>query len=128
MLVNERAIDLEGEGIVALEPGVDQVFVRQQVSQAVPQVYALGQNFPNSFNPGTTIQYSLPEVGPVSLKVYDIASQVVRHLVYQPQNAGSHLEIWDGLDAPGAPPANGVYIYELRAGEFRALRKMLLIK
>ena len=88
LLVNERAIDLEGEGIVALDPGVDQVFVRQQVSQAVPQVYALGQNFPNPFKPGTTIQYSLPEVGPVSLKVYDIAGQVVRHLVNQPAECG----------------------------------------
>lgn len=127
-VVNEKVIDLEGEGTVALEPGVDQVFVRQQVSRAVPQVYALQQNFPNPFNPGTTIQYSLPEAGPVSLKVYDIAGQMVRHLVNQHQNAGSHQAVWDGLDASGAPTANGVYIYELRAGEFRALRKMLLIK
>ena len=114
--------------MVALEPGVDQVFVRQAAGQAVPQVYALQQNFPNPFNPGTTIQYSLPEAGPVSLKVYDIAGQVVRHLVDQQQVAGSHQAVWDGLDASGAPTANGVYIYELKAGQYRALRKMLLIK
>ena len=57
-VVNEKVIDLEGEGTVALEPGVDQVFVRQQVSRAVPQVYTLQQNYPNPFNPGTTIQYN----------------------------------------------------------------------
>ena len=113
---------------MALEPGVDQVFVRQAAGQGLPQVYAFQQNFPNPFNPGTTIQYSLPEAGPVSLKVYDIAGQMVRHLVNQHQNAGSHQAVWDGLDASGAPTANGVYIYELKAGEFRALRKMLLIK
>ena len=113
---------------MALEPGVDQVFVRQQVSRAVPQVYALGQNFPNPFNPSTTIQYSLPETGIVSLKVYDIAGQVVRHLVNQQQVAGSHQVGWDGLDASGAPTANGVYFYELRAGDYRTLRKMLLLK
>ena len=128
LLVNERAIDLEGEGTVALEPGADQVFVRQAAGQGLPRVYALQQNYPNSFNPGTTIQYSLPEAGPVSLKVYDIAGQMVRHLVNQHQNAGSHQAVWDGLDASGAPTANGVYIYELKAGEYRALRKMLLIK
>jgi len=94
----------------------------------LPGFYALGQNFPNPFNPSTTIQYSLPEAGPVSLKVYDIAGQLVRHLVDQPQGAGSHQVLWDGLDESSVPTANGVYIYELKAGQYRALRKMLLIK
>ena len=62
------------------------------------------------------------------MKIYDITGQVVRHLVNQQQVAGSHQVEWDGLDASGAPTANGVYIYELRAGEYRAVRKMLLIK
>ena len=125
LVVNEKVIDLEGEGILALEPGAGEVFVRQTV---LPRVYALGQNFPNPFNPATTIQYSLPQAGPVSLKIYDMAGQVVRHLVEQDQVAGSHQAVWDGLDKAGAPTANGVYLYELRAGEFRALRKMLLLK
>ena len=125
LMVNGRVIDLEGKGRLELMPGVDEVFVRQVV---LPREYALAQNFPNPFNPGTTLQYSLPAAGPVSLKVYGIAGQVVRHLVDQHQNAGSHQVVWDGLDASGAAMANGVYIYELRAGEYRALRKMLLIK
>ena len=125
LVVNEKVIGLAAEGMVVLEPGVDKVFVRQTV---LPRVYALGQNFPNPFNPATTIQYSLPQAGPVSLKVYDMAGQVVRHLVEQDQVAGSHQAVWDGLDKAGAPTANGVYLYELRAGEFRALRKMLLLK
>ena len=64
----------------------------------------------------------------MSLKVYDMVGQVVRQLVNQHQNAGSHQAVWDGMDESGAPTANGVCIYELRAGEYRALRKMLLIK
>ena len=57
-----------------------------------------------------------------------MAGQVVRELVKQIHNAGNHQTVWDGLDASGMLTANGVYIYELKAGEFRALRKMLLIK
>ena len=107
---------------------VNEVFVHQVVGQVLPQVYALQQNFPNPFNPSTTIQYSLPQAGPVSLKIYDMVGQVVRHLVEQNQVAGSHQAVWDGLDKAGAPTANGVYLYELRAGEYRARRKMLLLK
>ena len=128
LVVNEKVLDLEAEGMLALEAGVDEVFVRQAVGQVLPGVYALGQNFPNPFNPATTIGYSLPQAESVSLKVYDMAGQMVRHLVEGDQVAGSHQIVWDGLDAAGAPTANGVYIYELRAGEFRALRKMLLLK
>ena len=125
LVVNEKVIDLEGEGMLELVSGVDEVFVRQAV---LPQFYVLEQNFPNPFNPATTIQYSLPAAGPVSLKIYGIDGQVVRHLVSQHQNAGNHQAVWDGLDESGMQTANGVYLYELRAGEYRALRKMLLIK
>ena len=125
LVVNGKVINLEGEGVLELVSGVDEVFVRQAV---LPQFYVLEQNFPNPFNPATTIQYSLPAAGPVSLKIYGIDGQVVRHLVSQHQNAGNHQAVWDGLDESGMQTANGVYIYELRAGEYRALRKMLLIK
>ena len=125
LVVNEKVIELAGEGRLKIEAGADEVFVRQPL---VPQFYTLGQNFPNPFNPSTTIQYRLPRAGPVSLKVYDIAGQLVRHLVDRPQSAGSHQVIWDGLDASGAAAANGVYLYELKAGSYRALRKMLLLK
>ena len=58
-------------------------------SSTVPRTFRLQQNFPNPFNPGTTIQYSLPAAGAVSLKIYDMAGQVVRQLVDQHQNAGT---------------------------------------
>ena len=126
--VNGNVYPLQGRGEVVVDPVNDPVYLRMVSPLPLPQNHALQQNFPNPFNPGTTIQYSLPEAGPVSLKIYDMAGQVVRQLVNQIQNAGNHQTVWDGLDASGTPTANGVYIYELRAGEYRALRKMLLIK
>ena len=125
LVIDKRIIDLDGAGRVALESGAEEIFVRQT---ALPQAFSLRQNFPNPFNPATTIQYSLASPGPVNLKVYDLAGQVVRQLVDQRQGRGAHQVVWDGRDEAGTPAANGVYIYELRAGTYRAWRKMLLIK
>ena len=125
LVVNEKAIDLEGEGMLDGVATTDEVFVRRTL---LPRIYVVGQNYPNPFTPTTTIQYSLPEAGLVSLKIYNMAGQVMRQLVYQQQSAGSYQAVWDGLDESGEPTANGVYIYELRAGAYRALRKMLLLK
>ena len=125
LVLDGRIIALDGAGRVALESGAEEVFLRQA---ALPQAFSLRQNFPNPFNPATTIQYSLASPGPVSLQVYDLAGQLVRLLVDQRQGGGAHQVVWDGRDEAGTAAANGVYIYELRAGKYRAWRKMLLIK
>ena len=90
----------------------------------------LRQNFPNPFNPATTIRYEVirPSVL-VSLAIYDIAGQRVRQLVRaQRRSAGPHEAIWDGRDDEDKLVANGVYMYQLRAGQFRQVRKMVLVK
>ena len=128
LVVNGMVIELEGQGTLVVEAGVDELSVRQSSTRALPKAFSLEQSFPNPFNPTTTIQYSLPEALRVSLKIYNISGQVVRDLVNEHQDAGKHQIIWDGLDSSGGLIANGVYFYELRAGENRALRKMLLLK
>lgn len=97
---------------------------------AVPGSALLRQNFPNPFNPATTIRYEVirPSVL-VSLAIYDIAGQRVRQLVRaQRRSAGPHEAIWDGRDDEDKLVANGVYMYQLRAGQFRQVRKMVLVK
>ena len=88
----------------------------------------MAQNSPNPFNPVTTIRYEQKEAGAVTLRIYDVMGQQVRSLVDALQSSGRHQVRWEGRDERGAPVANGVYFYELRVGEFRALRKMILMK
>ena len=98
-----------------------------QVSSA-PSRFALHPNHPNPFNPETTIRYDVPETGMVRLRIYDVAGQVVRTLTDAFQPAGSYSVVWDGRNEQGDQVANSVYLYELRAGDYRAIRKMLLMK
>jgi hypothetical protein len=90
-----------------------------------PMEYSLSQNYPNPFNPVTTIQFSIPvgTYGRTSLRVYDLLGREVAVLVNEKKAPGSYQVTFDG-----AGLASGVYIYELRAGEFVQTRKMALVR
>lgn len=85
--------------------------------------YTLEQNYPNPFNPVTTIRYQVVERGTVVLKIYDAIGREVQTLVNQEQAAGRHEVFFNGSNLP-----SGIYIYTLRAGNYRSSRKMVLIK
>ena len=108
----------------------DRAFVEDQgVGADLPATYELAPNFPNPFNPATTIRYALPLAGRASLTVYDALGQVVAVLVDDVEGAaGRHAVVWDGRDRQGRKAANGLYFYRLRAGDFAQVRKMLLLK
>jgi hypothetical protein len=91
--------------------------------QAVPSSFALRQNYPNPFNPSTTISYELPRPSTVTLCVYNVAGQVVATLVDAKELTGFH-EVMFRADRL----ATGVYLYRLRAGDFTATRKMLVLQ
>ena len=97
--------------------------------QTRPEAFALANNYPNPFNPATTIQYALPQAADVELTVYNVVGQVVRTLVAQHQSAGRYAVAWDATDDGGHSLSSGMYFYHLQAGdEFREVRKMLLLK
>jgi len=98
------------------------------LSETVPEVFALGQNYPNPFNPQTTISYQVPQESAVKITIYDLTGRVVRELVNQRQTAGSHTAVWDGTNKAGAKVASGVYLYQMKAGEFVQTRKLTLMK
>jgi len=88
----------------------------------------LYQNFPNPFNPTTSIPFDLAHVERVRLAIFNVQGQLVRTLVDQYVNAGHHRPIWDGTDNDGNHVASGVYIYRLTAGSYRATQKMVMVK
>ncbi len=84
--------------------------------------------YPNPFNPSTTIAYDLAQAGNVRLRVYAASGQIVRELVAANQASGRYEVEWDGRDGNGVLVGNGVYLCELRAGDFRAVTRMVLMK
>jgi len=89
----------------------------------VPVNFVLLQNFPNPFNPTTKIRYSLKDDCDVSLSVYDVLGNKVASLVNSYQNAGIYEFTFDGSNL-----SSGIYIYQIKAGEFTAIKKLLLLK
>lgn len=92
-------------------------------SVAIPKDYELFYNYPNPFNPTTIIRYALPKDGLVTLKVYDVLGREVKTLINEFKPAGSYNVTFDASNL-----ASGVYIYQLRAGDFVANKKLILMK
>jgi hypothetical protein len=101
--------------------------------ESVPVSTELLPNFPNPFNPETWIPYQLAKPSDVSITIYDIRGSVVRELDLGQKTAGyytdrSRAAHWDGRNKLGERVANGVYFYQLKAGDYSYLRKMLILK
>lgn len=95
----------------------------QERPDGFPDRYVLDQNYPNPFNPSTNISYQLRANSFVVLKVYDLLGRLVKTLVNETQNAGSHSVIFNGSSIP-----SGVYFYTLEAGTYHDAKKLLLLK
>ena len=110
--------------ITLTDPGAAKAAV-----QTRPEAFALADNFPNPFNPATTIQYALPQAADVELTVYNVVGQVVRTLVAEHQSAGRYVVEFDATNDSGHRLSSGMYFYRLQAGgEFLEVKKMLLLK
>ena len=96
---------------------------------SAPEAFdALYENFPNPFNPTTTIKYSLKENRHTKLVIYNSLGQVICTLVNDRQDAGIHNVRWDGKDEFGKQVSSGLYIYRLKAGSFVKTRRMTMLE
>ena len=90
--------------------------------------YKVHNNFPNPFNPITTLHYDLPEDAMVNITIYDMMGRIVSNLVSSQQNAGYKSIQWDATNDKGEPVSAGLYLYTIEAGKFRQTKKMVLLK
>jgi flagellar hook assembly protein FlgD len=97
--------------------------------------FSLGLNYPNPFNPSTTIPFKVGSLksgvgSPLltSLKIYNILGQLVRTLVNDEKLPGNYQVAWDGKDQRGNLVSSGIYFYQLRAGDYQETKKMSLVR
>ena len=94
----------------------------------MPEEFKIAKNYPNPFNPTTTIEYSVPKDGKIQIAVYNVLGCKVRTLLHGFRNAGNHQIQWDGKNDAGSTLASGVYLVTLRSGNFVTAKRMSLIK
>ncbi len=97
--------------------------------EELPNIQELrAMNYPNPFNPETTIAFDLPRSGEVKLSIYNTRGQLIKTLVDDRLNAGSHEFLWDGKDQSGSINSSGVYFYRIETQEQSVSRRMILLK
>lgn len=121
----------EGEakrGFLPLTMDVDMMTAAPDDPHGVPSSVALLPNYPNPFNPRTTIRYQLRVESAVSLAVYTLDGKLVRELVSGTRGVGFHSEDWDGRNGAGREMPSGVYLSRLSAGSYQGVQKMHLVR
>ena len=115
------SIPIQGEDCIRI---IDKGKPRLTVES--PNEFCLGNNYPNPFNPATSISFNLPNPVSWSLKIYNVAGQLVR--TFEGYSSGQMSVIWNGKDNSGNEVASGIYFYKLNAGNLTATKKMVLTK
>jgi hypothetical protein len=121
----------DGEVWLRSEKGVWQLvptITNVETDESIPSAFIIIGNYPNPFNPSTTIEFTIPETGFINLGIYNIAGQKIRELVSDTMTAGSHSVLWDGRDESGTRVSSGMYMSRLVSGGNTASNRLLLIK
>ena len=122
-----KAIDFKADARLGT-PKKPLIFNAQPLAEiednlTLPQEFALAQNYPNPFNPSTTIRYELPQTAHVRIKIFDVLGRQVETLIDEEKEPGRYNIVVNAADL-----ASGVYFYRIEAGDFRMVRKMLLLR
>lgn len=140
-LVFQDLIDIDGDGeleIIIFTSGASyktyiystgvQITSIQNDERQQPNYFGLKQNFPNPFNPNTTIRYSISSPEQVSIKIYDISGQLIKEINKEHYQAGEFEVVWDGKNNFGEKVSSGSYFYQLVIGNHSEAKKMILLK
>ncbi len=99
----------------------------QERATELIKTFKLFANFPNPFNPSTTISYQVSSPGEVEVKVFNLEGRLVTILVSERQNPGTYQVVWNGLDDLGRPVSTGMYYYQVSHNEVQQTKSMLLL-
>ena len=129
----QRVANPSAPGLVAVSVvsgnGVVSRPVISAAAEMLPRTFTLSQNFPNPFNPTTSISFGLPESGYVKLAIYNILGREVRTLVSSPMEAGSYQAVWNSTDNMGRQISTGIYFYRLIVdNQVISTKKMIMLK
>jgi len=121
---NDLQIDIQG----VMFHGTLAAVRNRDGSGIAPRRPILASNYPNPFNPGTTIAFQTAAEGRTSIRILDPTGREVARLLDETRPAGSYRVQWDGTDAAGRPAASGVYIYRIQSGSHSTMGRMLLLR
>ncbi|MBN1291368.1 MAG: PD40 domain-containing protein [Candidatus Latescibacteria bacterium] len=114
--------------IMVFDPSSLNQYIQTAVDADTPSDFVLYGNYPNPFNPSTTIEFSLPETGFTDLIIYNMTGQKVRELISGTMSGGVHSVVWDGRNESGLAVSAGMYLTRLRMGENVQTGSMTLVK
>jgi len=123
---NSTQVAVEGDNYTITQPIV--LYVVGEADITKPYVTTLKGNYPNPFNPTTTIAFDTHKDGRVAIEIYNIKGQKVKSLVNEVRAAGSHKIVWNGQDDFGREVGSGIYFYRMQTEGYAATKKMLLMK
>jgi hypothetical protein len=103
-------------------------FSLNRIARPAPEQYSLSDAYPNPFNPTTTLSFSVPTEGVVSLNIYNMTGQLVSTLIDGNLKQGYHSITWNGMDSNGHAVSSGMYIYSLKGEGVSITKKMVMIK
>ena len=125
---------VRGEGSLKIaSSAVTHITLKVTSGSDVPKEFSLSRNYPNPFNPTTTIKYGLPVDSRVTVEIYNVLGQRVRTLINDDKPAGYHSAVWEGTGNGGQQMASGVYFLHLSAKgvngkTFTEVRKLMMLK
>lgn len=107
---------------------VEMISAPVSLERNLPTTFALSQNYPNPFNPETVIDFQIPEASHVTLAIFNVLGQEIRRLVDEQKDRGYFKIGWDGKNDFGESVTSGIYFYSLKTGDFKSIKKMMMLK
>ena len=104
------------------------IFLDNDLRKSLPSNIKLSDNYPNPFNPSTTIRYDIPNDAFINIVIYDITGREISRPISKQQSAGYHSTVWKGTNQKGETQAAGIYFYQIQTKDFIKTKKMLFLK